>query len=86
MNKLNKFIKNLNLKEQTKNIYFWLGIIGTIFAAANIDFNTLTNWNLLLDAIKNILNNPVALVSVVMCFIGIVNNNATSGLNNTKGE
>lgn len=81
-----EFIKNLNLKAQVKNIYFWLGVTGTLFAAGNVDFSTLTNWKLLLDAILNILNNPVSLVSILMCFIAIINDNSTSGLNNKKGE
>lgn len=85
MNKFMAFLKELNLKEQLKNSYFWLGIIGTLFAAANIDFNTLTNWKLLLDAIKSIFANPVALVSVLMCFIGITNNNADN-IKSRKGN
>lgn len=68
-----------------KNYMFWLGIIGVIFSAAGIDFNTLTNWKLLLEAILSILNNPVAIVSVLMALGGVWVNPTTPGLLD-KGE
>ena len=63
-----------------KNPYFYLSVIGLIFSASGIDFNTLTSWNLFLEAILSILNNPVSVLAVVMALIGIWNDNGTEGL------
>lgn len=63
-----------------KNIYFWLGIVGVVFSAAGIDFNTLTNWKLLLESIISILNNPVAIFSVVVAVTGVFVDPTTPGL------
>ena len=63
-----------------KNPYFWLSIIGLIFASAGIDFNTLTSWQLLVEALLNILNNPVSVVAVCTTLVGIWNDNSTKGL------
>ena len=63
-----------------KNPYFDLSVIGLIFSASGIDFNTLTSWNLFWEAILSILNNPVSVLAVVMALIGIWNDNGTEGL------
>lgn len=69
-----------------KNPYFILGLISTIFLAANIDFNTLTSWQLLLNAILGILNNPVAIVAVIGAVLGLVNDNSTPGFGDAKDD
>lgn len=68
------------MEKRIKNIYFVLGLIGVIFAAAGVDFNTLTDWKLLLDAIWNIVLNPVAIVSVVFAICGVFVDPTTPGL------
>ena len=65
---------------QFKNPYFYLSVIGLIFSASGIDFNTLTSWSLFWEAILSILNNPVSVLAVVMALIGIWNDNGTEGL------
>ena len=69
-----------------KNPYFILGLISTIFLAANIDFNTLTSWQLLLDAIMSIVSNPVAIVAVIGSVLGLVNDNSTPGFGDAKKD
>lgn len=68
------------MNKRVKNIYFWLGLIGVVFSASGIDFNTLTDWKLLLEAILSILNNPVAVVSVIAAVTGVIVNPTTPGL------
>ena len=63
-----------------KSGYFWVSLIALLFAAAGVDFNTLTSWQLLGEALLSILNNPVSIVAVITCAIGIFNDNSTSGL------
>lgn len=68
------------MNNRMKNVYFWLGMIGVVFGSAGIDFNTLTSWQLLFEAILSILNNPVAIFCVVGGIVGVYNNNNTPGL------
>lgn len=68
------------MDKRIKNVYFWLGLIGIIFTAANVDFNTLTNWGLLINALLGIVKNPVAIVSVVMAVLGVFVDPTTPGI------
>ena len=63
-----------------KNPYFWLSVFALIFSASGIDFQTLTSWQLLAQALIDILMNPVAIVAVITAFLGIWNDNSTKGL------
>lgn len=72
------------MKEKFKNPYFWLGIVSVIFAAAGVDFNSLTSWRLLGEALISILNNPVAVIAVIGAVLGVFNDNGTSGLDKVK--
>ena len=72
------------MKEKFKNPYFWLGIVSVIFAAAGVDFNSLTSWRLLGEALISILNNPVAVIAVIGAVLGVFNDNSTSGFDKLK--
>ena len=74
----------LDKHPKLKNLYFWLSIVGLLFASAGIDFNTLTSWQLLGEALISILNNPVSVVAVLTALVGIWNNNDTPGLDSIK--
>lgn len=69
-----------------KNPYFWLSIFGLIFAAAGIDFNTLTSWQLLAEALLNILANPVSIVAIITAMLGVWNDNSTKGMDKLKAK
>ena len=68
------------MKDKLRNPYFWLSTFALIFSASGVDFNELTSWTLLGKALLGIVNNPVSLIAVVTAFIGIFNDNGTSGL------
>lgn len=68
------------MNNRIKNIYFWIGLVGIFFASAGIDFQTLTSWNLLFKEILGILNNPVAIVSVIAGILGVWVDPTTKGL------
>lgn len=74
------------MNNRTKNIFFWLGLVGVVFAAAGVDFNTLTSWKLLLDSLLSILSNPVALLSVVLAIVGVFVDPTTRGLGDYNGR
>lgn len=72
------------MKNRLKNPYFWLGLGGIIFSSAGVDFNTLTSWSLLGDALLSILANPVAVVAVAAAVIGVFVDPSTKGLKDNK--
>ena len=74
------------MKDKLKNPYFWLSTIALIFSASGVDFNQLTSWKLLLDALVSILNNPVSIIAVITAFLGIWNDNSTKGLDNITNK
>lgn len=67
-----------------KNPYFWLSMFGLIFAAAGVDFNTLTSWRLLGEALLTIMANPVSIIAVITAMLGVWNDNSTKGMDKLK--
>ena len=72
------------MKDKLKNPYFWLSTFALIFSASGVDFNQLTSWVLLGEALLGILNNPVSIIAIVTAFLGIWNDNSTKGLDKPK--
>ena len=69
-----------------RNPYFYLSVVALIFSASGVDFNQLTSWTLLGQALLNIVNNPVSVIAVITAFLGIWNDNSTKGLDGWKHE
>ena len=76
-------MKDLFNNPKLKNPYFYLSVFALIFSASGVDFQTLTSWNLLGQALIGILQNPVAIIAVITAFLGIWNDNGTKGLDKT---
>lgn len=75
-----------NKYPKLKSPYFWLAAVALIFSASGVDFNELTSWKLLAEALLSILNNPVCVVSVITAFLGIWNDNSSKGLDKIKSK
>jgi len=77
-------MKEMLKDSKFKNPYFWLSVVALIFSASGVDFNQLTSWRLLGEALLNIIANPVSVVAVVTALLGIWNDNSTKGLDKFK--
>lgn len=77
-------MKEILKDSKFKNPYFWLSVIALIFSASGVDFNQLTSWSLLGEAIIGIVANPVSVVAVITALLGIWNDNSTKGLDKPK--
>ena len=66
-----------------RNPYFWLSVIALVFS---VDFEQLTSWQLLGQALLGIANNPVSVVAVITGLLGIWNDNSTQGLDNISNK
>lgn len=77
-------MKEILKDSKFKNPYFWLSVVALIFSASGVDFNQLTSWTLLGEAIIGIVANPVSVVAVITALLGIWNDNSTKGLDKPK--
>ena len=73
-------MKKINIDPKFKNPYFWLSVFAVIFSASGVNFNDLTSWELLAQAILGILNNPVSILAIIIAWLGIFNDNSTPKL------
>ena len=71
MKKKSRIEKFLDKNPKLRNPYFYISVIGLIFSAAGVDFNSLTSWHLLGKALLDILNNPVSTLAVITALTGI---------------
>ncbi len=74
----------INWKVRLKNPYFWLGILGAIFMAMDINFQDVTSWSIFVEHFKELINNPYMLFSVIFVVIGIVTDPTTSGFKDSE--
>lgn len=70
--------------DKIKNPYFIAGIISTILLAGGFEFETLTSWSLLIDALRSIIENPVTIVSCICSVYAMFNDNSKSFKINKK--
>ena len=84
MKKKSRIKKFLDKNPKLRNPYFYISVIGLIFSAAGVDFNSLTNWYLLGKALLDIFNNPVSTLAVITALVGIWVDNRDYAPNSTK--
>jgi len=72
------------MNNKFKNPVFWLSLVSLVLASAGVDFETLTSWPLLADALLGVLKNPVALGMCLVTAYGVFNDNGTKGLDKIK--
>ena len=84
MKKKSRIKKFLDKNPKLRNPYFYISVIGLIFSAAGVDFNSLTSWSLLGKALLDILNNPVSTLAVITALTGIWMDNGDYTLKSKK--
>ena len=84
MKKKSRIEKFLDKNPKLRNPYFYISVIGLIFSAAGVDFNSLTSWHLLGKALLDILNNPVSTLAVITALTGIWMDNGDYTLKSKK--
>ncbi len=80
---LEKIRMNFN-SDRFKNPYFWVGIIGVILTACNIDPSTLTTWHAVYVKLVEIVSNPYLMGSIVMALLGVFVDPNTKGITDCK--
>lgn len=69
-----------------KNPYFWFGLVGVVLTAMGIDPHTLTSWDVIFQAVKDLIANPVMLGSVILAITGVFVDPTCKGLKDKEGK
>lgn len=64
-----------------KNPYFWIGLIGVILTALQVEASTLTSWDKVLLLIVDTLKNPYLLTTTTMAVLGVVTDSTQKAIN-----
>lgn len=72
------------MKDRIKNPYFWIGLVGVILTALQVEASTLTSWDKVLQLIIDTIQNPYLLTTTVMAVIGVVVDPTTRGAKDRK--
>ena len=79
---------NINWKVRLKNPTFWaqiiLSIISPILVGLGAQWQDMTTWAALWDALRNAVSNPVIVVSVLVSVWNLLNDPTTSGLSDSS--
>ena len=74
----------INWKLRAKNPTFWIGLIGIFLSVIGVSPESLTSWDAVGNMLLTFIQNPVAMVSVVMAFIGVFTDPTTSGISDSS--
>lgn len=67
-----------------KNPYFWIGLIGVILTALQVEASTLTSWDKVLLLIVDTLKNPYLLTTTTMAVLGVVTDSTKKAIDKEK--
>lgn len=69
-----------------KNPYFWIGLIGVILTALQVEASTLTSWNKVLLLIVDTVKNPYLLITTTMAVLGVITDSTQKVINKEKNK
>lgn len=81
-------LKNINWKVRLKNPTFWvqivIAIISPILVGLGVQWQDMTTWAALCDALRNAVSNPVIVVSVIGSVWACITDPTTKGTADSK--
>lgn len=77
-------MKNNALILRVKNPYFWVGIVGVILTALQVEASTLTTWASVGKLILDTVSNPYLLCTVIMALLGVFVEPTSKGISDRK--
>lgn len=73
------------MKNRIKNPYFWIGLVGVILTALQVEASSLTTWESVIQLVVDTLCNPYLLVTTIMAVSGIFIDPTTTGIKDKRG-
>ena len=74
----------INFIVRMKNPWFWVGLIGTIFASIGVNPEIFTSWDVVWDVICALFKNPFQLCCAFLAVLGVFIDPTTAGLNDSS--
>lgn len=74
----------INIPVRLKNPWFWIGLVSIALTAIGIDPTMFTSWSAVWDAIKDVLANPVQLVTMILAILAVFIDPTTSGITDSN--
>lgn len=76
-------MRAVNIPVRLKNPWFWVGVISIAIASIGLDPTTMTTWGAVWAAARDVLHNPVQLVTVVLAVLAVFIDPTTAGLSDS---
>lgn len=70
----------MNIPVRMQNVWFWIGLIGTILASMNVSPEMFTSWDIVVQEFVSLFSNPFRLGCVVIAVMGVFVDPTTSGI------
>lgn len=74
----------INIPVRLKNPWFWIGLVSIALTAIGVDPTMFTSWSAVWDAIKDVLANPVQLVTMILAILAVFIDPTTSGITDSN--
>ncbi len=71
-------------KNRFKNPWFWIGVVGVVLTAMNVNPTTFTSWETVKEAGVSLISNPYMLGSVAIAVLGVFVDPTTKGITDNK--
>lgn len=71
---------NKKSNNRWKNPWLWVGVMGVIGTALNVDATAFTSWTALWQGLIDFIQNPFAIGTVFMALLGTYVDPTTGGL------
>lgn len=73
------------MRNRIKNPYFWVGLVGVMLTALQVEASSLTTWESVMRLVVDTLCNPYLLVTTIMAVSGVFIDPTTPRLKDKKG-
>ena len=70
----------INIPVRMKNPWFWVSLLGVILTAMGVSPEMFTSWDAVIQAIRELVNNPYMLFSVFLAVLGVFIDPTTAGV------
>ena len=74
----------INIPVRMKNPWFWVSLLGVILTAMGVSPEMFTSWGTVIQAIRDLVNNPYMLFSVTLAVLGVFIDPTTAGVSDSK--
>lgn len=74
----------INFPVRMKNPWFWVSLLGVVLTAMGVSPEMFTNWNTVIQAIKDLIGNPYMLFSVTLAVMGVFIDPTTAGVGDSN--